>query len=93
MVKKGKEECKRGNIFQVVLSREFIQDFKGDEFNLYRALRSVNPSPYLFYFDYGNFKIFGSSLKKNSADLTSAIKVLVTNSAPSIPKISPKAVR
>lgn len=61
MVKKGKEECKRGNLFQIVLSREFTQSFRGDEFNLYRALRSVNPSPYLFYFDYGNFKIFGSS--------------------------------
>lgn len=61
MVKRGKEECKRGNIFQVVLSREFSQHFIGDEFNLYRALRSVNPSPYLFYFDQGNFKIFGSS--------------------------------
>ncbi|MFH1005372.1 MAG: anthranilate synthase component I family protein [Bacteroidota bacterium] len=61
MVKKGKEECKKGNVFQIVLSREFMQKFRGDEFNLYRALRSVNPSPYLFYFDYGNFKIFGSS--------------------------------
>lgn len=61
MVKKGKEECKGGNIFQIVLSREFIRSFRGDEFNLYRTLRSVNPSPYLFYFDYGNFKIFGSS--------------------------------
>ncbi|MBI2268992.1 MAG: anthranilate synthase component I family protein, partial [Bacteroidetes bacterium] len=61
MVKKGKQECKRGNVFQVVLSREFMQSFKGDEFNVYRALRSVNPSPYLFYFDYGSFKIFGSS--------------------------------
>ena len=61
MVKNGKEECKRGNLFQVVLSREFSRHFIGDEFNVYRALRSVNPSPYLFYFDMGNFKIFGSS--------------------------------
>ncbi|HEY6161280.1 MAG TPA: anthranilate synthase component I family protein [Bacteroidia bacterium] len=61
MVKKGKEECRRGNIFQVVLSREFRRSFTGDEFNLYRALRSVNPSPYLFYFDHGDFRIFGSS--------------------------------
>jgi anthranilate synthase component 1 len=61
VVKKGKEECKRGNLFQIVLSREFMQKFKGDEFNVYRTLRSINPSPYLFYFDYGNFKIFGSS--------------------------------
>jgi anthranilate synthase component 1 len=61
MVKKGKAECKRGNLFQIVLSREFIQKFKGDEFNVYRALRGINPSPYLFYFDYGDFRIFGSS--------------------------------
>ncbi len=44
---------------KLVLSRRFSQEFKGDEFNVYRALRSINPSPYLFYFDYGNFKIFG----------------------------------
>lgn len=50
-----------GDVFQLVLSRRFSQGFKGDEFNVYRALRSINPSPYLFYFDYGNFKIFGSS--------------------------------
>ena len=61
VVSKGKEHCKRGDVFQIVLSREFSQAFKGDDFNVYRALRSVNPSPYLFYFDYGNFKIFGSS--------------------------------
>lgn len=61
IVSKGKEHCKRGDVFQIVLSREFSQAFKGDDFNVYRALRSVNPSPYLFYFDYGNFKIFGSS--------------------------------
>ncbi|AWX45436.1 Anthranilate synthase [Flagellimonas maritima] len=57
----AKKHCKRGDVFQLVLSRRFSQDFKGDEFNVYRALRSVNPSPYLFYFDYGDFKIFGSS--------------------------------
>lgn len=61
LVAKGKAHCKRGDVFQIVLSREFSQGFKGDDFNLYRALRSVNPSPYLFYFDYGSFKIFGSS--------------------------------
>jgi anthranilate synthase component 1 len=61
IVRKGKEHCHRGDVFQVVLSREFSQRFRGDEFNVYRALRSVNPSPYLFYFDYGNFKLFGSS--------------------------------
>lgn len=60
-VKKAKEHCHRGDVFQLVLSRRFTQHFKGDEFNVYRALRSINPSPYLFYFDYGNFKIFGSS--------------------------------
>lgn len=61
LIAKGKAHCKRGDVFQMVLSREFSQGFKGDDFNLYRALRSVNPSPYLFYFDYGSFKIFGSS--------------------------------
>jgi anthranilate synthase component 1 len=61
MVRKGKEHCYLGDVFQVVLSRQFSRQFKGDEFNVYRALRSVNPSPYLFYFDYGNYKIFGSS--------------------------------
>ena len=61
LVRKGKEHCQRGDVFQIVLSKRFSQKFKGDEFNVYRALRSVNPSPYLFYFDYGDFKIFGSS--------------------------------
>ena len=60
-VRKAKNHCQRGDVFQLVISRRFSQAFKGDEFNVYRALRSVNPSPYLFYFDYGNFKIFGSS--------------------------------
>ncbi|WP_375605199.1 anthranilate synthase component I family protein [Flavobacterium davisii] len=57
----AKKHCARGDVFQLVLSRRFSQKFKGDEFNVYRALRSINPSPYLFYFDYGNFKIMGSS--------------------------------
>ncbi|MBP9794214.1 MAG: anthranilate synthase component I family protein [Flavobacterium sp.] len=57
----AKKHCFRGDVFQLVLSRRFTQNFKGDEFNVYRALRSINPSPYLFYFDYGNFKIIGSS--------------------------------
>jgi anthranilate synthase component 1 len=61
LIAKGKAHCKRGDVFQIVLSREFSQAFKGDDFNLYRTLRSVNPSPYLFYFDYGSFRIFGSS--------------------------------
>ena len=60
-VTKAKKHCYRGDVFQLVLSRRFSQNFKGDEFNVYRALRNVNPSPYLFYFDYGDFKIFGSS--------------------------------
>ena len=60
-VELAKKHCQRGDVFQLVLSRRFSQGFKGDEFNVYRALRSVNPSPYLFYFDYGDFKIFGSS--------------------------------
>jgi anthranilate synthase component I len=57
----GIEHCHRGDVFQIVLSRKFSQTFIGDEFNVYRTLRSINPSPYLFYFDYGSFKILGSS--------------------------------
>ena len=60
-VELAKQHCARGDVFQLVLSKKFSQQFKGDEFNVYRALRSINPSPYLFYFDYGDFKIFGSS--------------------------------
>ena len=60
-VRKAKQHCKRGDVFQLVLSRQFQQKFKGDEFNVYRALRSINPSPYLFYFDYGSFRLMGSS--------------------------------
>ena len=61
----AKKHCHRGDVFQLVLSRRFSQGFKGDEFNVYRALRSINPSPYLFFFDYGNFKIFGSCTRFN----------------------------
>lgn len=61
MVRKGISHCLRGDVFQVVLSRRFEQPFQGDDFKVYRALRSVNPSPYLFYFDFGGFRIFGSS--------------------------------
>lgn len=61
MVREGIRHCMRGDVFQIVLSRRFEQSFTGDEFNVYRALRSINPSPYLFYFDYGDYKIFGSS--------------------------------
>ena len=55
------EHCLRGDVFQIVISRRFVQRFEGDDFKLYRALRSINPSPYLFYFDFGGFRIFGSS--------------------------------
>jgi anthranilate synthase component 1 len=61
MVKMGVQSCLRGDVFQIVLSRRFQQKFTGDEFNVYRALRSINPSPYLFYFDYGDYKLMGSS--------------------------------
>ncbi len=60
-VKKGIHHCDVGDVFQVVFSRRFQTPFRGDEFQVYRALRSINPSPYLFYFDYGSYKIFGSS--------------------------------
>jgi anthranilate synthase component I len=61
MVQKGIDACKRGDVFQIVLSRSFQQKYIGDEFNVYRSLRSVNPGPYLFYFDYGDYKLMGSS--------------------------------
>ena len=61
MVRKGIQSCHRGDVFQIVLSRRFNQAFTGDEFNVYRALRSINPSPYLFYFDYGDYRLMGSS--------------------------------
>lgn len=61
MVKEGIANCANGNVFQIVLSRKFKRQFSGDEFNVYRALRNINPSPYLFYFDYGDYRIFGSS--------------------------------
>lgn len=75
MVKKGIHHCHVGDVFQVVLSRSFQLPYQGDDFQVYRALRSVNPSPYLFYFDYGSFRIFGSSpeaqivLKDNKAEI------------------------
>ncbi|HOO85358.1 MAG TPA: anthranilate synthase component I family protein, partial [Prolixibacteraceae bacterium] len=61
MVDEGRKHCFLGDVFQIVLSRRFRQKFSGDEFNVYRALRRINPSPYLFYFDYSNYRIFGSS--------------------------------
>lgn len=60
-IRKGIAHCKRGDVFQIVLSRRFVQHYEGDDFELYRALRRINPSPYLFYFDFGGFRIFGSS--------------------------------
>src|SRR5574344_1793241 len=60
-IRRGIEHCKRGDVFQIVMSRRFIQNYSGDDFKLYRALRSINPSPYLFYFDFGGYRIFGSS--------------------------------
>ncbi len=61
LVKAGKHHCQIGDVFQIVFARQFFQSFEGDEFQVYRVLRSINPSPYLFYFDYGDYKIFGSS--------------------------------
>ncbi len=75
IIRKGQDHCFRGDVFQIVLSRRFQTAFKGDEFNVYRTLRSINPSPYLFYFDYGNYKLFGSSpeaqivIKGNTASI------------------------
>ena len=60
-VRRCVKHCLRGDVFQIVISRRFIQKYEGDDFKLYRALRSINPSPYLFYFDFGGFRIFGSS--------------------------------
>ena len=61
MVAKGKEHCFRGDVFQIVLSRQFSRGYEGDDFNVYRALRYINPSPYMYFFDYGSYRIFGSS--------------------------------
>ena len=61
LVTAGKHHCQVGDVFQIVFSRQYAQAFEGDDFNVYRVLRSINPSPYLFYFDYGNYRIFGSS--------------------------------
>jgi anthranilate synthase component 1 len=60
-VRRGVQHCLRGDVFQIVLSRRFVQRYSGDDFKVYRALRSINPSPYLFYFDFGGYRIFGSS--------------------------------
>ena len=60
-VKKAKEYIFEGDIFQVVLSQRFEIPFKGDRFTLYRALRMVNPSPYLFFLELDDFALIGSS--------------------------------
>ncbi|MEZ5056597.1 MAG: anthranilate synthase component I family protein [Saprospiraceae bacterium] len=75
MVEKGKEHCQLGDVFQVVFSRQFSQAYSGDDFNVYRSLRSINPSPYLFYFDFEDYRLFGSSpeaqlvVKDNTASI------------------------
>ncbi len=75
LVTKAKQHCKLGDVFQLVLSRRFKTKFKGDDFNVYRALKNINPSPYLFYFDMGDFRLFGSSpeaqliIKNKSAEI------------------------
>ncbi len=76
MVEKGKGHCQRGDVFQIVLSRSFSQQFSGDEFQVYRALRSLNPSPYLFFFDLGDYKLMGSSPE---AQLTIKDKIATIN--------------
>lgn len=83
-VNKCKAHCARGDVFQIVLSRKYEQDFQGDEFNVYRALRSINPSPYLFYFDFLDFKLFGSSPE---------IQLQVSNGRASINPIAGTVVR
>ena len=65
-IRRGINHCMRGDVFQIVMSRRFIQRYEGDDFKLYRALRSINPSPYLFYFDFGGFRIFGARLRMKS---------------------------
>jgi len=82
-IRRGIQHCLRGDVFQIVLSRRFIQRYEGDDFKLYRALRSINPSPYLFYFDFGGFRIFGSSpethcrIEKRSASPVPAFKAYI----------------
>ncbi|NDV55830.1 anthranilate synthase component I family protein [Parabacteroides sp. 52] len=84
MVRQGVKHCLRGDVFQIVLSRRFEQAFKGDDFKVYRALRHINPSPYLFYFDFGGFRIFGSSPETHCK---------VTNGTASIDPIAGTAFR
>ena len=77
-IRRGIKHCMRGDVFQIVLSRRFIQKYEGDDFKLYRALRSINPSPYLFYFDFGGFRIFGSSPETHGR-----IEAIVPDGSPS----------
>ena len=77
-IRRGIQHCLRGDVFQIVLSRRFVQKYEGDDFRLYRALRSINPSPYLFYFDFGGFRIFGSSPETHCR-----IEATVPNGSPS----------
>lgn len=76
-IRRGIHHCLRGDVFQIVLSRRFIQHYTGDDFQLYRALRSINPSPYLFYFDFGGFRIFGSSPETHCRITTSSAQAHV----------------
>ncbi len=61
MVKKSKEMIRSGDIFQILMSNRFIQKAKVDHLSFYRALRSKNPSPYLYFLEFENFSIAGSS--------------------------------
>lgn len=92
MVESGRAYCQQGEVFQIVLSRQFSQAFEGDDFNVYRALRAVNPSPYLFYFDYGAYRLFGSSpeaqvrLKAEGPDAESGRKAVIHPIAGTFPR-------
>lgn len=92
-IRKGIKHCLRGDVFQIVLARRFKQKYEGDDFKLYRALRSINPSPYLFYFDFGGFRIFGSSpethcrvIRKEQADGTFAYQAYIDPIAGTTPR-------
>jgi anthranilate synthase component 1 len=89
-IRRGIQHCLRGDVFQIVLSRRFIQQYEGDDFKLYRALRSINPSPYLFYFDFGGFRIFGSSPETHCRIVSTAIPTAdAAGTAATTPGVSP----
>ena len=88
-IRKGIQHCLRGDVFQIVLSRRFIQQYEGDDFKLYRALRSINPSPYLFYFDFGGFRIFGSSPARRSERATPKPTAREQNTCATTPRRTP----